>query len=65
MINIDQEQYVKEVGDTAGIRVVVHDQSRMPFPEEEGITVRPGHSTSVGVRQVGNHSLYVRQYYNI
>ena len=53
IINIMQDEYVKEVGDTAGIRLVVHSQNRMPFPEDEGITVSPGHSTSIGLRQVG------------
>ena len=52
IVNIEQEDYVKEVGDTAGIRLVVHPQNRMPFPEDEGITVSPGHSTSIGLRQV-------------
>lgn len=53
IINIDQDDYVKEVGDTAGIRMVTHPQTRMPFPEDEGITISPGHSTSIGLRQVG------------
>ena len=52
IINIDQDDYVKEVGDTAGLRVVVHPQDRMPFPEDEGITVATGYATSVGLRQV-------------
>jgi hypothetical protein len=52
VVNINQDEYVKEVGDTAGIRMVVHAQNRMPFPEDEGITVSPGHSTSIGLRQV-------------
>lgn len=52
IININQDEYVKEVGDTAGIRMVIHSQNRMPFPEDEGITVSPGHSTSIGLRQV-------------
>ena len=43
---------MKEVGDTAGLRVVVHPQDRMPFPEDEGITVATGYVTSVGLRQV-------------
>ena len=43
---------MKESGDTAGIRLVVHSQARMPFPEDEGITVSPGHSTSIGMRKV-------------
>jgi len=52
-INIDQADYVKDAGDTAGIRVVVHQGDRIPFPEDEGLTVSPGHSTSIGLQKVG------------
>ena len=52
ILNIDQEEYVPEVGESAGVRVVVHPQSRMPFPQDEGIVVGPGVLTSIGLRQV-------------
>ena len=52
ILNIDQDEYIKETGDTAGARLVVHTQNSMPFPEDEGITVTPGQATSIGVRQV-------------
>jgi len=52
IINIDQANYVKDAGETAGIRLVVHGGERMPFPEDEGITVSPGHSTSLGLQKV-------------
>ena len=52
ILNIDQEEYVPEVGESAGVRVVVHPQSRMPFPQDEGIVVGPGVLTSIGIRQV-------------
>lgn len=52
VINIDQDSYVPDIGDSAGIRVVIHPQRRMPFPEDEGLTVSPGHHTSIAVRQV-------------
>ena len=51
ILNINQDDYSPLTGDTAGIRLVVHPQERMPFPEDEGITVSPGHSTSIGMRQ--------------
>lgn len=35
MLNIDQDEYVPQTGDTAGVRVVVHNQRTMPFPEDE------------------------------
>jgi len=52
LVNIDQENYVKDAGETAGIRIVVHNGDRMPFPEDEGMTVSPGHSTSIGLQKV-------------
>lgn len=52
IMNIDQASYVKDAGDTAGVRMVIHSGSRMPFPEDEGITVSPGHSTSIGLKKV-------------
>ena len=36
-----------------GIRVLVHDQNTMPFPEDEGIAVAVGMSTSIGIQMVG------------
>ena len=52
ILNIDQANYVKDAGETAGIRLVVHSGDRMPFPEDEGTTVSPGHSTSIGLQKV-------------
>jgi hypothetical protein len=52
IINIGQGNYVKDAGDTAGMRMVVHTGTRMPFPEDEGITISPGHSTSIGLQKV-------------
>ena len=54
IVNVNQAEYLDTVSDTAGIRLVVHPRNRMPFPEDEGITVSPGRSTSIGIRQVGN-----------
>ena len=52
ILNINQNEYLTEGGDTAGLRMVVHPQTRMPFPEDEGITVSPGRATSVAIKQV-------------
>ena len=52
ILNIGQDEYVPAVGDTAGMRMVVHPQYRMPFPEDEGIMISPGMSTQVGIKEV-------------
>ncbi|EDO34532.1 predicted protein [Nematostella vectensis] len=51
VIDVKQDQYNPFV-DEAGIRVVLTDQQKMPFPFEEGFSVPTGFSTSVGVRRV-------------
>ena len=52
ILNINQNEYIKDIGESAGARLVIHHQSRMPFPEDEGITLQPGELTSVGLRHV-------------
>lgn len=39
--------------DTAGMRVLVHDQNEFPFPDIYGYNVPAGRSTSMGVTYVG------------
>ena len=53
VVNINQDQYIKSVGEAAGLRVLVTSQNKMPFPEEEGLHILPGQITSMGIRQVG------------
>lgn len=44
---IDQSEYIKQLAESAGVRVIVHDPTEMPFPENSGITVTPGQSSFV------------------
>ena len=52
IFNIDQDDYVGDLAEAAGVRVVVHPQEFMPFPEDEGISIGPGFMTSVGIKLV-------------
>ena len=54
--NIDQDDYQPDLAQTAGVRVVVHDQTRMPFPEDEGMSVPPGQISFIGIRKVSEDS---------
>ena len=40
---------------SAGIKVVIHPQGIMPFPDEEGISISPGELTQIGLTQVRNY----------
>ncbi|XP_078380361.1 epithelial sodium channel subunit alpha-like [Oculina patagonica] len=48
---IEQSQYIPELSDTAGARVVIHDQGQIPFPNNEGYSVLPSRSTAFGIRR--------------
>jgi len=51
-VNVQQYEYVTEAGDTAGIVVSILPQNQLPFPEDDGIMISPGHATSIAVVQV-------------
>ena len=57
-MNIQQDEYVTEAGDTAGIVVVIQPQNQMPFPEDDGTLVSPGFTTSIAVVQVTTTQRY-------
>ena len=50
-IFINQGEYVS-LTDEAGVRIVLSDQARMPFPFDEGFSVPTGFATSVGIKKV-------------
>ena len=51
-MNIGQHEYISTLGGASGARVVVHDQNRMPHPDEDGYLAKAGELTSIGVRKV-------------
>ena len=53
--NIEQDEYVPDLSESAGIRVLIHDRGEMPFPEDKGVDISPGRLTSVGIRKVKYH----------
>jgi len=57
-MNIQQEEYVTEAGDTAGVVVVIQPQRQMPFPEDDGTLVSPGFATSIAIAQVRQQRLH-------
>ncbi|ESO09372.1 hypothetical protein HELRODRAFT_168352 [Helobdella robusta] len=50
--NVEEDEYIGETSESAGLRVVVHDPRKMPFPEDEGVLVAPRTLTHIGVRMV-------------
>ena len=52
VLNINQDEYIEKFGQAAGVRVLVHSQAKMPFPEDEGLLARTGQLTSVSIVKV-------------
>ncbi len=52
MMNIDQDEYVPWGNEAAGVRIVVHDQSNMPYPDDLGILGKTGMLTSIHISRV-------------
>ena len=55
IFNVEQEEYIADMTTVAGVRILVHDQKRTPFPEEDGINIPLGFSTSIGMRMVNDY----------
>ena len=51
-MNIQQDQYSSEIGNTAGLIVLALPQNLMPFPEDHGMLVSPGYETEVALSLV-------------
>ena len=49
---MNQNEYIPSISQEAGVRVLLTPQRNIPFPVDEGFTVSPGFSTSIGLRQV-------------
>ncbi|KAE8614840.1 hypothetical protein XENTR_v10008329 [Xenopus tropicalis] len=49
---IEQSEYISSLSTTAGLRVVLHGQGKMPFPEDEGVNVPPGQESDIGIVKV-------------
>ena len=52
VVNIQQDQYTSDVGNTAGVVVLALPQNLMPFPEDHGVLVSPGYDTEVALSLV-------------
>ncbi|XP_039631297.1 amiloride-sensitive sodium channel subunit gamma-2-like [Polypterus senegalus] len=54
---IEQEEYFQQLSHAAGLRLVIHDQKDMPFPEDDGVNVPPGQEADVAIVKLHVHRL--------
>ena len=58
---VQQDEYMPNITESAGFRLVVHGPDKMPFPEDDGIAISPGFQTAVAARIVSNGSIILVQ----
>lgn len=64
-MNVEQNEYLGDLTQDAGIRVQVEDKGKVPFPYEKGFSVGPGSTTSVGIRKVSHDKETTLLVYNM
>ena len=52
IFNIEQDEYIGPLSHSAGVRVIIHNRTTMPFPAEQGFTISPGEITYIGMVEV-------------
>ncbi|XP_059175716.1 acid-sensing ion channel 1C-like [Physella acuta] len=51
ILYVESAEYIPTIMHETGFRVVVHQQGTVPFPNEDSVSVMPGTSTFIGVKQ--------------
>ena len=51
-MDIEVDDYIIDLTDNAGIRLLIHNPYNMPFVEDEGLSLSPGRANLIGVRKV-------------
>ncbi|KAL5010552.1 hypothetical protein ScPMuIL_012857 [Solemya velum] len=49
---IEHNDYIASLANDAGIRIEIHNQTHMPFPEDYGYSLFPGARNSIGISMV-------------
>lgn len=49
---VEQEEYIAELTEGAGMRVTIHPNDAMPFPEDDSLLVHPGTQMFMAMRVV-------------
>ncbi|XP_070563558.1 uncharacterized protein [Ptychodera flava] len=48
---VEQDEYLGVFGQSAGVRVTVHPNNQLPWPEDAGMTAKTGAATSFAIKQ--------------
>ncbi|XP_066271886.1 degenerin-like protein asic-1 [Branchiostoma lanceolatum] len=51
---LDPDEYLSDLTPAAGARLLIHEHTQYPFAGEEGISLPPGYTVSIGLSQVSS-----------
>ena len=57
---IEQNEYVRELSESAGVKLIIHEQNKMIFPDDEGFYLSPGFITAIALQKVNIYTQYTR-----
>ena len=52
ILHVDQDDYHGETAHVAAVKVLIHPQDVMPFPQDGGFSAAPGKVSFVQIKQV-------------
>ena len=58
---MNEEEYIGDLSDMVGVRVIIHNQTVVPTPEKAGFSVAPGTGSFVGLQRVKHEALQPHQ----
>jgi hypothetical protein len=51
-LNIDVDEYVPDLSDASGVRLLIHDPYIIPFVDTDGLSLSTGKDFSISVKKV-------------
>ena len=52
LLYVEQEEYIPSLSPSAGIRLVIHRQDEVAFPQQDGTLISPGYKTQIKLNLV-------------
>ena len=56
-LDIEVDDYVTDLADSAGVRLLIHNPYNMPFVEDGGLSLPPGRASLIGIKKVSKNEL--------
>ena len=59
VLNVKQGEYIPQIDAPVGGLTLIHAQKDVPFPQDDGILIKPGTLLTIGIRKVCGFCSYI------